>query len=371
MDITAYLQLMVEKGASDLFFSPGAPVNIKTEGSTLPIGNTPLAPGAVQQLAYSIMSDAQKKSFERDLEMNLAITMQGVGRFRVNVFRQRGDVAMTVRYIKSKIPSFEELHLPPVLKQLILEKRGLMLIVGSTGSGKSTTLAAMLDHRNQHATGHVLTIEDPIEYIHEHKMSIVDQREVGLDTLSYANALKNAMREAPDVILIGEIRDRDTMMNAVAYAETGHLCLSTLHANNTYQTLERIINFFPEDAHKQLFMDLSLNLKAVISQRLIQGLHGRRVPAFEILLVSPYISELIQQAKIDKIHDVMESSNALGMLTFDQSLFDLYKAGLISRDEALHNADSRNNLGLRIKLSEGMTKETQSISMTADKPWIQ
>jgi twitching motility protein PilU len=368
MDITNYLRLMTEKGASDLFFSPGAPVNIKIEGQTSPLGETPLGPGAVQQLAYSIMSDGQKKGFERDLEMNLAITVQSIGRFRVNVYRQRGDVAMAVRYIKSKIPTFEDLNLPPILKQIILEKRGLVLIVGSTGSGKSTTLASMINYRNEHTTGHILTIEDPIEYIHQHRKSVVDQREVGLDTLSYANALKNAMREAPDVILIGEIRDRDTMMNSISYAETGHLCLSTLHANNTYQTLERIINFFPEDAHKQLFMDLSLNLKAVISQRLIQGLHGKRIPAFEILLVSPYISELIQQGKVDKIHDVVESSNALGMLTFDQSLYELYKNGLISREEALHNADSRNNLGLRIKLSEGMSVETQSISVAKDKP---
>ncbi len=367
MDITAYLRLMVEKGASDLFFSPGAPVNIKIEGHTSPLGTAPLAPGVVQQLSSTIMSDEQRKGFERDLEMNLAITAQGVGRFRINVYRQRGDVAMAVRYIKSKIPTFEELNLPPILKQLILEQRGLILIVGSTGSGKSTTLASMLDYRNQHATGHVLTIEDPIEYVHQHKQSIVDQREVGLDTLSYANALKNAMREAPDVILIGEIRERDTMMNAIVYSETGHLCLSTLHANNTYQTLERIINFFPEDAHKQLFMDLSLNLKAVISQRLIQGLHGKRVPAFEVMLVSPYISELIQQGKVDKIHDIIESNNALGMQTFDQSLYNLYKAGLISREEALHNADSRNNLGLRIKLSEGAPIDTQTIHMRDEK----
>jgi len=363
MDIVPYLRLMMEKGASDLFFSPGAPVNIKIEGQTAPIGDAPLGPGVVRLLADSIMNDEQSKGFERELEMNLAITAEGIGRFRINIYRQRGDVAMAVRYIKSKIPGFEELNLPSVLKRLILEKRGLMLIVGSTGSGKSTTLAAMIEHRNEQATGHILTIEDPIEYIHQHVKSVVDQREVGLDTLSYANALKNALREAPDVILIGEIRDRETMQNAIAYAETGHLCLSTLHANNTYQTLERIINFFPEDAQKQLFMDLSLNLRAVVSQRLIQGLHGRRVPAFEILLLTPYISELIQQGKIDKIHDVIENSTELGMLSFDQSLFELYKSGHISRDEALHNADSRNNLGLRIKLSEGGAIEARKLSV--------
>lgn len=367
MEITPYLRLMMEKNASDLFFSPGAPVNIKVEGQTSCIGKTPLGPDVVKQLAYSIMNDDQSKSFERELELNLAITAQGIGRFRINVYRQRGDVAMAVRYIKSKIPTFEELNLPPILKQLILEKRGLMLIVGSTGSGKSTTLASMIDHRNEHATGHVLTIEDPIEYIHQHKKSIVDQREVGLDTLSYANALKNALREAPDVILIGEIRDRETMQNAISYAETGHLCLSTLHANNTYQTLERIINFFPEDAHKQLFMDLSLNLKAVISQRLIQGLHGKRIPAFEILLLSPYVAELIQQGQVDKIRDVIENSAEVGMLTFDQSLFQLYKTGFIDRDEALRNADSRNNLSVRIRLSEGMPIDTRNISVVEEK----
>jgi len=286
MEIVPYLKLMVQKNGSDLFFSTGAPPNLKAEGRTMPIGDTPMAPGMVRNLAYSIMSDDQVSEFERTMEGNLAISIQGLGRFRVNVFRQRGDAAMVIRYIKGQIPSIEELNLPQTLKNLIMESRGLILVVGSTGSGKSTTLASMLDHRNQNSTGHILTIEDPVEFLHTHKKSVVDQREVGLDTLSYEVALKNAMREAPDVILIGEIRDRQTMQHAIAYAETGHLCLSTLHANNANQALDRIVNFFPDSAHHQLFMDLSLNLKAVVSQRLIKSKDGKRIPAVEIMLLS-------------------------------------------------------------------------------------
>jgi len=344
---------MVFKEASDLFFSTGAPVNIKVEGVTKPVEKESLVPGMVKKLAYCIMNDKQKKEFEANLEMNLAISVKDVGRFRVNVFRQRGDVAMVIRYIKSKIPSIEELGLPEQLKDLILEPRGLILIVGTTGSGKSTTLASMIDHRNSLKTGHILTIEDPIEFLHHHKKSIVDQREVGLDTLSYESALKNAMREAPDVILIGEIRDMDTMQQAIAYAETGHLCLSTLHATNSYQTLERIVNFFPEAAHQQLYDDLAINLTAVVSQRLLVGKDGKRLPAVEIMLNSPYISELIQVGEIEKIRDVMEQNKDLGMQTFDQSVYDLYSTDKVDLNEALRNADSRNNLQVKIRFAGG------------------
>ncbi len=318
----------------------------------MPIGDTPMAPGMVRKLAYSIMSDDQVSEFEGTMEGNLAISIQGLGRFRVNVFRQRGDVAMVIRYIKGQVPSIEELKLPQTLKELIMESRGLILVVGSTGSGKSTTLASMLDHRNQNRTGHILTIEDPVEFLHTHKKSVVDQREVGLDTLSYEVALKNAMREAPDVILIGEIRDRATMQHAIAYAETGHLCLSTLHANNANQALDRIVNFFPDSAHHQLFMDLSLNLKAVVSQRLIKSKDGKRVPAVEIMLLSTFVAELIQKGDVHAVKEAMEQGNERGMQTFDQALYELYKTGLVTQEEALANADSRNNLALRMRLDE-------------------
>ncbi len=353
MDIAPYLKLMVEKNASDLFFSPGAPVNIKIEGETRPVGDAPLAPGQVKTLSYSLMNDEQIRTFEKTLEMNLAIQLADVGRFRVNVYRSRGDVAMALRYIRGTIPDIASLGLPAVLERLAMEKMGLVLVVGGTGTGKSTTLAAMVEHRNARASGHILTIEDPIEFVHRHRKSIVDQREVGIDTLTYANALKNAMREAPDVILIGEIRDRETMQQAVAYAETGHLCLSTLHANNSYQALDRIINFFPDDARRQLLMDLSLNLKAIVAQRLVRGVDGRRQPVVEVMLNTPYISELILKGEVEKIRDAIERGRDLGMCSTDQSLFELYKAGAIARDEALHNADSRSNLSVKIRLHEG------------------
>ncbi len=352
MEIIPYLKLMVQKNGSDLFFSTGAPPNLKAEGRTMPIGDTPMGHGAVRKLAYSIMSDDQISEFEGTMECNLAVSMKGLGRFRVNVFRQRGDVSMVIRYIKGDIPSIEELNLPQSLKELIMMPRGLILVVGSTGSGKSTSLASMIDHRNASATGHILTIEDPVEFLHTHKKSVVDQREVGLDTLSYEVALKNAMREAPDVILIGEIRDRQTMQHAIAYAETGHLCLSTLHANNANQALDRIVNFFPDTAHHQLFMDLSLNLKAVISQRLVKSKDGKRVPAVEIMLLTTFVAELIQKGDIHAVKEAMEQGNERGMQTFDQALYRLYKDGLITLEEALANADSRNNLSLKIRLSE-------------------
>ncbi|KTD33911.1 PilT/PilU family type 4a pilus ATPase [Legionella israelensis] len=352
MDITPFLKLMVDKGASDLFFSVGAPPCIKIEGKLAAVGQTSLKPEQLSEIAASLMNDQQRKEFEATMELNMALSVEGTGRFRVNMFRQRGHIAIVVRYLKGVIPSIEELHLPLILQTLIMELRGLILVVGSTGSGKSTTLASMIDYRNEHYRGHILTIEDPIEFIYEHKKSIVDQREVGIDTLNFDNALKNAMREAPDVILIGEIRDRNTMKHAIAYAETGHLCLSTLHANNANQTMDRIINFFPEDAKLQILQDLALNLRAIISLRLIPGINSVRVPAVEILINSPYISDLIEKGKIDEIKEAMERGREQGMQTFDQALFDLYKQGKISKENAIKYADSKNNVGLKIRLSE-------------------
>lgn len=350
MDFSAYLELMVKKDASDLFLSAGAPINIKIDGVTSPASSHPLPPGSVKSIAESVLNEKQWEIFHNTMEMNLAITHENMGRFRINLYKQRGEVAMVVRYIRPEVKSIGELGLPSILKDLVMLPRGLVLMVGSTGSGKSTTLAAMIDHRNQHKTGHILTIEDPIEYMHKHKKSVVDQREIGVDTISYQSALKNAMREAPDVILIGEIRDMETMKAAIAYADTGHLCLSTLHANNANQTLDRIINFFPDSAHRQLHVDLSQNLKAVISQRLVVGMDSRRMPAVEIMLSTPYISELIEKGDVDHFRDAMERGGADGMQTFDDALYDLYRRKLISEQEALQNADSQHNLALKIRL---------------------
>jgi len=367
LDISQYLKLMVEKNASDLFFSVGAPVNIKIDGVTRPINMQPLVTGTSKEMAYSLMNESQIRQFEATLEMNLAISVQAIARFRVNIYRQRGEVAMVVRLIKGKIPSIESLQLPPHLKNMIMVKRGLILIVAASSSGKSTTLAAMIDYRNENQTGHILCIEDPIEFLHLHKKSMVDQREVGIDTESYEAALKNAMREAPDVIMIGEIRDRQTMQHAISYAETGHLCLSTLHSNNANQAIDRIVNFFPEEARPQLLLDLSLNLKAVISQRLITGVDGKLVPAIEILLKTPYIAELIHKGNMDEIKAAMAKNTDLGMCTFDQSLFDLYKSGKITLDEALRNADSRNDLALRIRLtSDEFHPDIAGLSLSED-----
>jgi len=351
MEIARFLELLAQRNGSDVFLSPGGPPCIKISGVTFHLNHDALTSEETRGMAYALMNERQEKEFEQTMEMNLAVALKDVGRFRVNVYRQRGDVALAARYITATIPSIEALNLPTVLKDLIMTPRGLILVVGSTGSGKSTTLASMIDYRNERRTGHMLTIEEPIEFLHTHKQSLVDQREIGIDTLSYANALKNAMREAPDVILIGEIRDRETMQHAIAYAETGHLCLSTLHANNANQTLDRIINFFPDTARHQLLIDLSLNLRAVVSQRLVRTVDDKRVPAVELLLRTPFVSDLIAKGEIDAIKEAMKQGAAVGMATFDQSLYELYAAGRISYKEAILNADSQTDLALHIRLA--------------------
>lgn len=366
MELPAFLKIMSDKGASDLYLTTGAPVLLKVEGRTGPITPHPLPAGAVRELAYSVMNDRQRAEFEKNLELDMAVGVNEVGRFRVNVFWQRGEVAMVIRHLKSEIPGIGELGLPSVLERLVMEPRGLILVVGATGSGKSTTLAAMIDHRNTHRSGHILTIEDPIEYTHLHKRSIVNQREVGVDTHSYAEALRRAMREAPDVIMIGEIRDQETMRVALTYAETGHLCLATLHAGNVDQTLRRIVNFFPESAHRELFSDLSLHLKAVVSQRLLKGRDGKRTAAVEVMLVSPYIRDLISRGELDGIGEIMEKSPDQGMRTFDQAILDLCHQGRITQEEALAHADSRHNLEVRIRLEQG-SLESGSHQFTIDR----
>jgi twitching motility protein PilU len=353
MDIGYFLKLMTEKGASDMFLTTGAPVNIKVEGKLYPLGNTGMPSGMVKKIAYSLMDEGQVPHFEKNLELNMAIAVKDAGRFRINVFKQRGEVGMVIRAIKSEIPTIEQLKLPALFKNIIMEPRGLVLLVGATGSGKSTTLASMIDHRNANSAGHILTIEDPIEYLYRHKKSVVNQREVGLDTHSYHAALKNAMREAPDVILIGEIRDADTMEAAITFSETGHLCLATLHSNNADQTIERILNFFNESAHKNILMNVALNLKAVISQRLVMGKDGHRIPAVEVLINTPHIRDLLRRGQIHEVKEAMDRSLQDGMQTFDQSLYALYKEGKIELEEALNHADSRDGLALKVRLAEG------------------
>lgn len=352
MDIASYLQLMTRKDASDLFFTPGCPALIKMEGVCRPISEQhKLTPLEVKELAFSLMNDSHMKTFESEWEVNMGVSVQELGRFRVNVMRQRGEVAMVIRNVKVNPPSIEDINVPTYLKQLVMEKRGLVLVAGATGSGKSTTLAAMINHRNSTTHGHILTIEDPIEFLHNYKKSIVNQREVGTDTKSYSEALRNAMREAPDVILIGEIRDAETMRNAINYSETGHLCLATIHASNSVETLDRAINFFPETNHKQLLIDLSNNLKAIVCQRLIPGTDKKRWPAVEILKDSPFIKELIKKGEIDQIRDAFERNLEKEIVTFDQAIYELYRNKKISKDEAISHADSSHNMTVKIRLS--------------------
>ena len=352
MDLTQLFKFMADKQASDMFISAGAPVLMKIEGESLPLNSQILDAATVKKIAYSLMSKDNIQTFEKTLELNFGLNLPDVGKFRVNAFHQRGEVALVARYVNNKIPSLDALGLPAVLKDLVMEKRGLVLVVGQTGSGKSSTLAAMIDYRNANRVGHILLVEDPIEYLHHYKKSIVNQREVGLDTASYAIALLNAVREAPDVLMIGEIRDRETMQQAMIYAESGHLMLSTLHANNSYHTLNRIINLFPAESRSHLLHDLSVSLKAVISQRLVRGVDGKRVAAVEILMNSSYVAELIKDGETGKIKEAMEQSLTPGSQTFEQALFNLYQEGRISMEEALANADSATNLSWLISNSK-------------------
>ncbi len=353
MDIPAYLQIMVSKDGSDLYLATGAPPSMKAYGKLLAIGSEPLAVGAVEAMANGLMDDEQRAAFAKRPEMNLALSLPGIGRFRVNIFRQRNQVSMVIRSIKVDIPSWETLGLPPILTKLIMEKRGLLLFVGATGSGKSTSLASLIDYRNRNSSGHIITIEDPVEFIHSHRGCIVNQREVGVDTLSYEDALANTLRQAPDVILIGEIRHRETMEHAIAFAETGHLCISTLHANNANQAIERIVNFFPEERHKQVLNDVALNLRGIVSQRLIPTVDGKRAAAIEILLGTPMVQDLVRKGETGSIKEIMEKNETQGMQTFDQSLLKLWRAGRISPEEAILNADSKNNVKLKMTLSGG------------------
>ena len=352
------LRAMVAKKASDLFITAGFPPAFKLDGKMTPVSNQSLTPQHTQELARALMNDKQAQEFEASRECNFAINPPGIGRFRVNAFVQQARVGIVLRTITTTIPKMDDLGLPPVLKDVVMSKRGLVIMVGGTGSGKSTTLAAMIGYRNENSFGHIITIEDPIEYVHEHKNCVITQREVGVDTDSWEAALKNTLRQAPDVILIGEIRERETMEHAIAFAETGHLCMGTLHANSANQALDRIINFFPEERRAQLLMDLSLNLKSLVSQRLIPLKDSKgRAAAIEILLNSPLISDLIFKGEVHEIKEIMKKSRELGMQTFDQALFDLYEGGKIGYEDAMRNADSMNELRLQIKLHGKETKE--------------
>jgi len=339
---------MVDKKASDLFFTTHSPVMIKIDGKILPVNKMDLTPKMVRQAALEVMNEDQLEAFSRDLEIDFALSEPGLGRFRVNVFHQRGNVAMVLRFITPELPTLDSLGMPVMMKDLVMLRRGLLLMVGASGSGKSTTLAAMIDHRNKNSASHILSIEDPIEFLHPNQKSIVNQREVGLDTRSYARALRSAMREAPDVILIGEIRDRETMQAAIDLAGTGHLCIATLHANNSPETLDRIINMYPNDQHNQVLMDLGQYIRAVISQRLVRSKQGKRVAAVEVMLNTPHIAEIILKGDISGVKEAFKDTNEPGMQNFDDALFGLYKAGTISMEEALSNADSRTNLEAKI-----------------------
>lgn len=359
MNLQPYLKLMSEQHASDMYFTTGAPVSVRIEGVMRPVGKSMLNPGMTKKLAYDLLTPAQIKDFEKNLELNLGVSYTDLGRFRINIYMQRGEVSMVIRYIKADIPTIDELGLPAIYKTMIMRKKGLVLVVGATGMGKSTSLASMLDHRNMTETGHILTIEDPIEFMFRHKKCIIGQREVGLDTLSFDNALREAMREAPDVIMVGEARDKETMEAALRYADTGHLCLTTLHATNANQTLDRLLNFFPSEAHNQVLMDLSLNLNCILAQRLVKTEEGNRVAAVEVLVNTPYISKLIREGEFHEIKEIMEKGHESGMKTFDQSLFELFKDRKIDLQSALANADSSSDLEWKINFGGG-TKELQN-----------
>jgi twitching motility protein PilU len=363
------LTAMSQAGGSDLFIANDYPPSMKSQGAMTPLGSQKLSGEITAQLARATMNERQREEFEREMECNFAIAVPGLSRFRVNVFMQQGHVGMVLRTIAAEIPNFEKLRLPEVLKDVVMNKRGLVLVVGGTGSGKSTSLAAMVDHRNRTSAGHIITIEDPVEYAHISQQSLITHREVGVDTLSWHHALKNTLRQAPDVILVGEIRDAETMEHAIAFAETGHLCLSTLHANSASQTMERIINFFPEERRTQLLMDLSANLRAIVSQRLVRTEDGKgRVAAIEILLNTPTIAEKIFKGEFNELKGVMNKSRELGMRTFDWALFELYNEGLIGYDEAIRNADSANELRLNIKLKSqrGEPEMAAGLSLSMD-----
>jgi len=354
MNLQPYLKLMSEQHASDMYFTTGAPVSVRIDGVIRPVGKSMLNPGMTKKLSYDLLTPAQIKDFENNLELNLGVSYIDLGRFRINIYMQRGEVSMVIRYIRADIPSLDDLGLPAVYKTMIMRKKGLILVVGATGMGKSTSLASMLDHRNMTETGHILTIEDPIEFMFRHKKCIVGQREVGLDTLSFENALREAMREAPDVIMIGEARDKETMESALRYADTGHLCLTTMHATNANQTLDRLLHFFPSDAHNQVLMDLSLNLNCILAQRLVKTEEGSRVVAVEVLVNTPYICKLIREGSFHEIKEIMEKGSETGMTTFDQSLYELYAAGKIDLKSALANADSSSDLEWKINFGGGV-----------------
>jgi twitching motility protein PilU len=351
VNIEDFFRKMVEIEASDLYLTVAKPPMYRTEGKIEVGGDHPFTPEELGDIAQAIMNDKQKKEFAETMEMNMAMSLPAVSRFRVNIFQQRGSVGMVIRRIKADVLSLEQMGLPPILGDIVMTKRGLVLVVGATGSGKSTSLAAMIDHRNTHEAGHIITIEDPIEFVHRHKRSIITQREVGFDTHSFQAALKNTLRQAPDVILIGEIRDTETMEAAITFAETGHLCLGTLHSNNANQAIERIMNFFPSERHPQIYLQLSLNLRSIVSQRLIPSVEGKRVAALEILMDTPRIKDLIKKGEVDTLKQAMEQGIQEGCQTFDQALFALYRDGIINLDQALINADSANNLRLKIKLA--------------------
>ena len=362
MKVKPYLKHLAENDGSDIYFSTGAVPKAKYAGRFKSLGKETFPPGYVNQLANELMTDEQRDEFSKRPEMNLALSLPNIGRFRVNIFKQRGETAMVIRYINSDIPSFEQLGLPEVLKKVSMVKRGLVLFIGGTGMGKSTSLACMINYRNENAEGHIITIEDPIEFIHRHKKCIVNQREIGMDTISWDDAMENAMRQSPDAILIGEIRNRETMEHALAFAESGHLTLATIHANNASQALDRIINFFPSDKRNSLLQDLSLNMRAFVSQRLISTVDKKRCAAFEVMLSSPRMAELIRENDIPGIKELMTKSAHVGMQTFDMDLYRLYKDGVISKDAALSNADSENDLSLKMGLTDGGDGSSQSSS---------